>query len=245
LEEGVSATSRIRGPAGSTVKLEVQSPGEAKRTLEVKRGKITGGTKLEAYNIVGTDYGYLLFPPYEYKGLDQDVFNSLQTLATNHNLKGLILDLRIAGSSPQWPLEVLLTMFQNGKIGEFYNRNEKSDLTVQGQDVVGSQTMPLVILVGDNTRGFSEIFAAAMQLNKRAIVVGAQTPGNVETQTPFYLPDGSRIFVESTSFKLQNGKDLGSDGVIPDVLVDARWDQVTADQDPVLDKAIEILEKSK
>jgi hypothetical protein len=33
--------------------------------------------------------------------------------------------------------------------------------------------------------------------------------------------------------------------VTPDVPVDARWDQVAADKDPVLDKAIEILEKSK
>jgi carboxyl-terminal processing protease len=245
LEEGLAATSRIRGPAGSTVKLEVQSPGQAKRTLEVKRGKINSGTKLEAYNIAGTDYGYLLFPPYEYSGLDQDVYNSLQTLATNRNVKGVILDLRIAGSSPQWPLDVLLTMFHNGKMGEFYNRSQKSELTVKGQDVVGSQSMPLVILVGENTRGFSEIFAAAMQLNHRAMVVGMQTPGNVETQTPFYLPDGSRIFIESTSFRLTNGKDLGNGGVTPDVPVDARWDQVAADKDPVLDKAIEILEKSK
>lgn len=245
LDEGLAATSRIRGPAGSTVKLEVQSPGEAKRIVEVKRGKINSSTKLEAYNITGTDYGYLLFPPYEYSGFDQDVFNGLQTLAASRNLKGMILDLRIAGSSPQWPLDVLLTMFQNGKIGEFYNRSQKSELTVQGQDVVGSQTIPLVVLVGENTRGFSEIFAAALQLNQRAVVVGEQTPGTVETQTPFYLPDGSRIFVESTSFRLENGKDLGNGGVTPDVVVDARWDQVLPDKDPVLDKAIEILEKSK
>jgi carboxyl-terminal processing protease len=245
MEEGLGATSRIRGPAGSTVTLEVQSPGQEKRSVEVKRGKINSNTVLEGYAVTGTDYGYLLFPPYEYKGLDQDVLNSLQMLVADGKLKGLIVDLRIAGSSPQWPLDPLLTLFQNGKIGEFYNRNEQSDLVVQGQDMVGSQTLPLVVLVGENTRGFTEIFAAALQLNKRATIVGQQTPGNVETQTPFYLPDGSRMFVESTSFRLDNGTDLGSGGVTPDVVVDASWDQVLPDKDPVLDKAIEILEKSK
>jgi carboxyl-terminal processing protease len=211
----------------------------------VQRGKITSGTRLDAAGITGTNYGYLLFPPYEYSGLDQDVVSGLQTLSTKSQLKGVILDLRIAGSSPQWPLDALLTMFQNGKVGEFYNRSQQSPLNIQGQDVAGSQTMPLVILVGENTRGFSEIFAAAMQLNKRATVIGTPTPGNVETQTPFYLPDGSRIFVESTSFRLDNGKDLGNHGVTPDIVVDGRWDQVTADKDPVLEKAIQILEKSK
>jgi len=123
VEEGLGATSRIRGPAGSTVTLDVRSPSKPERSVKVKRGKIDSSTKLEASNIAGTDYGYLLFPPYEYQGLDQDVLSSLQNLATNRKLKGLILDLRIAGSSPQWPLDTLLTMFQNGTIGDFYNRN--------------------------------------------------------------------------------------------------------------------------
>lgn len=245
VDEGLAATSRIRGAAGTTVKLEVQSPDQPKRTVEVKRGKINSNTKLEAYNIRGTDYGYLLFPPVEYTGLDQDVFNSLQTLASNRKIKGIVLDLRIAGSSPQWPIDTMLTLFQNGEIGTFFNRNRKEALTIKGQDVVGSQSVPVVVLVGKNTRGFTEIFAAGLQLNKRAVVVGEETPGLVETQTPFYLPDGSRMFVESTSFRLANGSDLGSGGVTPDVVMSQGWDQVLPDHDPVLDKAIEILGKAQ
>ena len=245
LEEGANATSRIRGPAGTTVTLGVRSPGKAERSIEIKRAKITSSPKLEAYNIVNTDYGYLLFPPVEYQGLDKDVFNSLQTLATNRELKGLVLDLRIANASPQWPIDTLLTLFQDGKIGEFYNRSKKSALQVQGQDLVGSQTMPLVVLIGEKTQGFAEVFAAGLQLNKRAVIVGEKTPGAVETQAVFYLPDGSRLFVESTSFQLSNGEQLGNTGVIPDVQVQAGWDEVAPDNDPALDKAIEILEKAK
>jgi carboxyl-terminal processing protease len=245
VEEGANATSRIRGPAGSTVKLAVRSPGQQERTIEIKRAKITGTPKLEAYKIVGTDYGYLLFPPVEYQGLDQDVFNSLQTLSSDSNLKGIILDLRITSATPQWPIDTLLAIFQKGKIGEFYNRSKRSALEVQGQDVVGSQTMPLVVLVGEKTQGFAEVFAAGLQLNKRAVIVGEKTPGAVETQAVFYLPDGSRLFVESTSFQLATGEELGNTGVIPDVQVQGRWDEVSLDHDPALNQAIEFLQKAK
>ncbi len=245
LEEGLSAVSRIRGPAGSSVTLDIQSPGKPKRTVDVERAKLTSTGKLESQIIAGTDYGYLLFPPLGYQGLDQDVFNSLQTLATNRKLKGLILDLRVANSSRDWPLEALATIFSNGPIGELYNRNQKQSIEVQGQDVVGSQTMPLVILVGKNTNGFSEIFAASLQLDKRAIVVGEQTPGEVETQSSFYLPDGSRIFVESTSFRLSNGDEIGNIGITPNVQVDASWDEIVPDKDPVIDRAVKILGSQK
>ncbi len=245
LEEGLSAVNQIRGPAGSSVKLDVQSPGKPQRTVDVERAKLTGTGKLEAYAITGTDYGYLLFPPIGYQGLDQDVADSLKTLATNRKLKGLILDLRIANSSRDWPLEALFTMFSNGPVGELYNRDQKQPVEVQGQDVVGSQTMPLVILVGKNTNGFSEIFAASLKLQKRAIVVGEQTPGEVETQSSFYLPDGSRIFVESTSFRLSDGDEIGNIGIIPNVQVNASWDEIMPDNDPVIAQAIKILGRAK
>jgi carboxyl-terminal processing protease len=245
LQEGLGAVDRIRGPAGTSVKLDIQSPGEPKRTVNVKRASLNSTGKLEASMISGTDYGYLLFPPIGYQGLDQDVFDSLKTLATNRELKGLILDLRIANSSQNWPLEALATMFSNGPLGELYNRSQKQTVEVTEQDVVGSQTVPLVILVGKNTNGFSEIFAASLQLAKRAVIVGEQTPGKVETQSSFYLPDGSRIFVESTSFRLSNGAEIGNTGVTPDIRVDASWDQIQPDNDPVVDQAVKVLGSAK
>jgi carboxyl-terminal processing protease len=244
-EEGLDATNRIRGPAGSSVTLDVKTPGKVERLVKVQRAKLTSTGKLAVYNITGTNYGYLLFPPLGYQGLDQEVLDGMQTLATNRKLAGLILDLRIVNSSADWPVDALLTIFNNGRIGEVYSRKEKQPLEIQGQDVVGSQTMPLIILVGQNTKGYAEIFAASMQASKRALVVGEPTPGDVETQSSFYLPDGSRLFIESASFRLSSGDELGTTGVVPDVLVPASWDQVLPDRDPVLDQAIEIIGKLK
>ena len=241
LEEGLGASERIRGPAGSSVTLQVKTPGKPERSVEVERAKLTSTGKLDVYNVTGTNYGYLLFPPQGYEGLDQEVFDGLQTLATNRKLEGLILDLRIVHSSADWPVDALLTIFSDGKIGEVYNRENNRPLEIQGQDLLGSQTMPLVILVGQNTKGYAEIFAASMQASQRAVIVGEPTTGEVETQSSFYLPDGSRMFLQSASFRLSNGDEIGSTGVVPDVLVPAGWDEIVPNQDPVLDQAIEII----
>ena len=242
LEEGVNAVNRIRGPAGSSVTLDVQSPGEPERSIELQRAKLTSTGTLEARMIPDTNYGYILFPPISYSNLMKDVLESLQSFTTNRTLEGLILDLRIAGSARGWPLEELLTVFHDGNIGEFYNsENQEQVITINGEDQFGSQSVPLVIIVGQNTTGSPEIFAASLQAGERAAIVGASTPGAIESTASFYLPNGSRVFIESTSFRLPNGEEIGNSGVKPDVEVEAGWDEVLPDADPVLDTAVELL----
>ena len=241
LEEGIAAVDRVRGPAGSSVTLSIQSPGEPVRSVEVKRGKLNSTGRLEAYNLTGTNFGYLLFPPVGYDTLDEDVVKSLQALTTNRVLEGLILDLRIASSTRGWPLEPIYTMFFNGPMGDFYNRSDKQTVQVEGQDVFGSQEVPLVVLVGRNTSGTPEILAASLQAHERATVIGEATPGSIEGATSYYLPDGSELFIQTTSFMLPNGEEIGTQGVVPDLVVEAGWDEISPNNDPVLDKAIEFL----
>jgi carboxyl-terminal processing protease len=245
LEEGITAINRVRGPAGSSVTLSIQSPGSPEHSINVKRGKLTSTGKLQSSIVPETDYGYILFPPVTYSALADDFTKALQTFTTNRTLKGVILDLRIAGSTSGWPLEPVYTTFSNGAIGEFYNRNNKQVVEVKGQDVSGSQKVPLVILVGQNTTGFPEILAASLQMHKRATVIGETTPGAIEAATPYYLPDGSEAIIETTSFKLPDGGDVGKTGVVPDIPLQQGWDEVLPNDDPVLDRAIQYLDKQK
>jgi len=245
LGEGITAVNRVKGPAGSSVTLSIQSPGSAERSIDVKRGKLTSTGTLDASMIQGKDYGYLLFPPVGYSTLKDDVTKSLQTFTTNRTLEGLILDLRIAGSLRGWPLEELYTMFSGGAMGEFYNREQKQVVEVKAQDSFGSQKVPLVILVGQNTSGSPEILAGSLQMHKRATVIGETTPGAIESSSSYYLPDGSEAFVETTSFVLPNGDELGTTGVIPDIALQQGWDEVLPNKDPVLDRAIQYLDTQK
>ena len=51
--------------------------------------------------------------------------------------------------------------------------------------------------------------------------------------------------MESTSFRLLNGEEVGNKGVQPDLEVEAGWDEVIPDADPVLEAAIELLDAQK
>jgi len=245
LDEGITAVNRVRGPAGSSVTLSIQSPGSSEHSIDVKRGRLTSTGKLEATSITGTNYGYLLFPPVAYSTLLDDVTKSLQTFTTNRTLDGVILDLRITGSTRGWPLEDLFNMFYRGALGEFYNRDKKQSVEVKGQDVSNSQKVPLIILVGQNTTGFPEILAGSLQMHKRATVIGETTPGAIETSSSYYLPDGSEAIIETTSFVLPNGDALGTTGVVPDISLQQGWDEVLPNRDPVLDRAIQYLDEQK
>jgi len=246
LEEGLTVVNRIRGPAGSSVTLNVKTPGKSERSIEVTRGKLTSTGKLESHQIKGTQYGYILFPPISYATMTDDLLASMQEFTTNQKLEGLILDLRVAGSSRGWPLEELLTLFHDGDIGEFYNSTRETQLvTIKGEDRFSSQTVPLIVLIGQNTSGFPEILAASLQEGNRAVVIGESTSGSIETTSSFYLPDGSRIFIETASFRLPNGQEIGTSGLYPDVTLQIGWDDVLPNADPVVEKAVTTLDEQK
>jgi len=68
LEEGLGAVSRIRGPAGSSVTLDVQSPGQAQRSVQVTRAKLTTTGKLNAYNVPTASMGICCSHPLRIRG---------------------------------------------------------------------------------------------------------------------------------------------------------------------------------
>jgi carboxyl-terminal processing protease len=241
LEEGLSVVNRVRGPAGSTTVLTVQTPGENDREVELTRAQLTGQGALKAQQLENTSLGYVLFPPSAYAGMTDEFLLALTDFSSKE-LRGLILDLRISNAIAGWPLEEMLTLFQNGNIGEVYDRNGRQDLRLDGQDLFGSQDIPLVILVGENTRGLPEVFAAAMQSNNRAAVIGSHTSGDIETLAGFLLPDGSQVFIASTAFRLSSGEEIGINGISPQVEIEARWDQIIPNEDPVIQAAVESFE---
>lgn len=240
-DEGETVVRRIRGPAGSRATLRVRSPGRSPRDVEVTRGRVTATDVLKGGMIPRAGIGYLLFPPAPYDELGSDMLNSLRVLSDGRELNGLILDLRIATIGGGWPLTPLLALFANGNLGEIYTRTSTQAITVEGQDVFNSQHVPLAVLIGPDTQGAPEIFAAALQAAGRAVLVGLPTPGEVEGITEFALPDGSRAFIATSSYRTPDGREIGLTGVIPDVEVNADWDAVTLENDPVRDAAVQAL----
>ena len=237
-EEGEQVVTRIRGPAGSVVNLTVRSPNEAPRVVAVTRGQVQLGQATSGLRVgllPGSDVAYLLFPRQTPATLTTEVVQLLQSLAEQVAVRGLILDLRIAAVGESWPLVEMLTLFSDGALGELYSTQETFPISVTGQDVAGSQTLPLAVLIGSDTEGYPEIFAAALQSVGRAVLFGTRTSGEIETRQLVPLPDGSRLLIASTAYRTPTQLDVGLNGLEPNLRVGFDWDAVTAAVDPVRD----------
>ena len=165
----------------------------------------------------------------------------MKAAAAQNKVSGIVLDLRVARSAGSWPLNDMLSIFANGKLGEFYSRKATTPVEIEGVDTGGSQKLPLVLLVGPDTEGSPEIFAAALQDSGRATLIGLPTAGRIFGYNTVPLPDGSRLTLAVTSYKTSTGRDLGENGLEPDLLIKEDWDQVNRENDPPLAKALDIL----
>jgi carboxyl-terminal processing protease len=239
-EEGLAVVDRIRGPEGSDVVLEVASPGELRREVVVTRGRLTAIDRFYTGKFP-SGASYILSPVMADRTLSDAIVEDLHDLEEQAQTPGIILDLRIAHATAEWPLISLLALFSDGNHGAFYGREEQTPLTVAGQDLYSSQSIPLVILIGPDTNGPSEVFAAALQANGRATLVGLPTPGKILGFEVRRLSDGSQLTYAASSFNTSDGQDLAWSGISPDVLVNDDWDQVSTEFDPVVETAVQIL----
>ncbi len=236
-EEGLGVVERVRGPAGSVVTLDVRAPDGSRRIVTVTRGRLQAADRLR-WEILNPAHAGLIRLPIgagaELSGMMQ---RALEGLA-GHQPRNLIIDMRVAHSAAAWPLEEILGLFTEGELGSQYSRSAQRALKVSGRDLAGSQSIPLILLIGPETRGASEVFAAALQATGRATLIGRPTPGQVLGFDHFMLPDGGEVFFGSSSYISPFGADIGMQGVQPDVPVAARWDQVSDENDAVIDRAL-------
>jgi carboxyl-terminal processing protease len=238
-----NAVERVRGEPGSALTVTVRSPGEEPREVTLERQLIVASTSGAQLTLLGREgsIAYYLFPVFPSAGFAASFQESFETLQAESPLSGIILDLRISSPSANWPIDELLTMFGNGVIGEVYTRQAANPLVINGRDIAGSQDLPMAIRVGPGTGGLLELMAGGLQAAGRAVLVGDNTAGEVEGMRSFFLPDGSRIFVPTSSFRTPDGRDVGRTGLQPDIAVEEDWDEVTAEADPVIFAAVQAL----
>jgi C-terminal peptidase prc len=242
LEEGADIVQRIRGEAGTKVVLTVQTPGKDKREVEVTRAQINGSGGVVVEEIAGTNVGYIRFPTVGTTTNTKEVLDAIEFFSTNNNLKGVILDLRISGGNSNFPLEDMLTLFINDLNIDIYSIAETNSFSIEGQDFSGSQNVPIVVLIGENTIGTAEIFAAAIQEKDRGILIGSNSAGGIEALSAYTLPNGGQILIASASFRVGENESLGIEGVSPEVQVEAEWDDIVIGEDPVIQQAIQSFE---
>jgi carboxyl-terminal processing protease len=238
---------RIRGELGTEVTVTVQAPDGPPRVITVGRGPLGDGGEVEA-RVINQNIGYIFIPP----GIDEAslgvrVTNELRAMREEDGIQALIIDLRIARVGPEWPLDEMLGLFVHGEAYELYNAAQSQVVSVTGKDVAGSQELPLVVLVGYDTDGMSEIFAGALQALGRATIVGGQTRGGIAVVFNLPVPAtevedaeiGGVLVLPIATARSLEGHAWGRVGVTPDKEIDLLWEDFSAENDSQLAAAAE------
>lgn len=257
----------VLGPANSKVVLGVRREGETKLLeFTIIRAKIIVPS-VESKMLEG-DIAYVHLFTFGDK-TSADLKAALQTLMAQ-NPKGLILDLRNNGGGYlQTAIEVTSQFIPAGQVvmHEDYGNGERDTYTALRGGL--ATEIPMVVLVNEGTASASEIVSGAIQDYGRGILVGVTTfgKGSVQTVVPLSNEQGA-VRVTVARWLTPKDRQIHEVGLTPDVklavFTQEQWDagidleaqglteadviilteeEVKAQRDPQLEKAIELLSK--
>ena len=235
------AVRRIRGERGTKVMLAVFRPStSADLTFEIVREKITvPSTEHEVLKTATGAIGYVAINQFG-DDTTKETRAALEDLK-KHRLSGAILDLRFNGGGYlDGSIEVVSFFLAQGKVVGVYRRGEAEESHFVLGDVI-LPDLPLVVLINEGSASASEIVAGALQDNRRAVIVGAKSFGKGTVQDVIDLPGGSSLRVTVAKWKTPSGRDLGKEGVHPDLAVPMKAEDYVAGRDPQKAAAIEYL----
>lgn len=230
---------KVLGPAGSTVRLTIQREGEdAPLEFTVTRERIV--VKSVTGKMLENDIAYVEINTFG-DNTTQELRLVLDELMPQKP-KGMIIDLRYnVGGYLQTSVEVASEFIPKGVI--LYE--QYGDGTRQVYEAIpnGRATeIPLVVLINEGTASASEIVAAAIREYGRGKLVGVNSfgKGSVQNWVPLSSKQGAvRITIARWLTPQENT--IHGEGLIPDYVVEMTDEDVEAERDLQLDKAIEVL----
>jgi carboxyl-terminal processing protease len=245
---GASQVLKLRGEAGTTVKVDLQSPGAQPRVLSITRGLVVRALPVEARLLPGPKkIGYLKVPTLSEDAVYKDMRAALRKLMEENGeaLDGIVLDLRNnPGGSYLNAIALLGHFLPDGAYGSLIKRGEPDEPFEVNSLIYGnSDKAPLIVLTNYNTVSFAEISAAVIQRSGRGRVFGQRTRGNIELVRSNDLRYGARLMIAEQTYRPAVGANWEGVGLQPDIEVDLDWENMTDEDDAMLKAAIAELSK--
>ena len=238
-------SSKIKGTAGSTVKIKVIR-GEEELTFDVERAEIKV-YKIK-HEMLQNNIGYIDFDSFTDTSYNE--FKAAYEELKNNGATSLIVDLRNnTGGYVDSALNIADMFVDSGKallITEDKNGNRYTQSSKNSKEI----DMPVVVLVNEYTASASEILTGILKDYKLATIIGTTTYGKGVIQEVY--PDvlgkdiGGALKVTVSEYFTPNGNKINKVGIEPDEKIeldDSESTDITKDTDTQLQKAIEILKK--
>lgn len=213
------AIARMRGRAGSAVKLSVEREGLAQPlVLEVRRGQVqlhtVRGELLEGR------YGYVRvnhFSDTTAPDLERVVLD-LRAQAGGH-LEGMVLDLRNnPGGVLEAGVDVADAFLDRGVIVSADGRAADAKFVMKAAPGDLLEGAKLTLLVNGGSASSSEIVAGALRDNGRATLVGRTTYGKGSVQTVMPMTGGRALKLTTSRYYTPSGVSINEKGLKPDVV---------------------------
>ena len=211
------ATARIKGPAGTPVRLEVvNSSGEERRSFRLRRARVvvpvadsritqSGGRELGVVELASFSSG-------AHGRLRQEVDKVLRRGAD-----GLVLDLRGNGGGLLREAVLVSSIFIEDGLVTFTRGRTKPRRNFEAQGDAIAEDVPVVVLVDRGSASASEIVTGALRDRHRATVVGQRTFGKGVFQEVQPLSNGGLLDLTVGEYFLPSGENIGKKGIVPTV----------------------------
>lgn len=221
----------IRGEAGTTAVLEVLGTGGATRTVEVRREAVA--TDPVSYEMLEDSVGYVKLANF-YENSAQRLKEAVEDLQAQ-GARALVFDMRNNGGGYLTQLtEMLDFLLPEGPIFISRSRSGREEVI---QSDAACVDLPMAVLVNEDTYSAAEFFAAQLQEDGAAVIVGVPTSGKGYSQQTFPLPHGGALNISTAAYFTGDGTSLIGTGL----RLDAQVEQ-TEEGDAQLEAALALLQ---
>ena len=240
------AVKLIRGKGGTKVSLTIyrENSDPKIKEYEITRAKIVvPAVKLEFKTGKNNEpIAYLKISQFTSHLLDE-FDKAAQTIAANDKCNKIIIDVR---NNPGGLLDQVIAMsrffLKNGDTIVIEGKGKQSEEQVYKNFSDGPfNKYKIAVLINEGSASASEILAACLKENINATLVGQKTFGKGSVQYPLKLSDGSMLKVTVAEWLTPKGNHIDGVGIKPDIEVELKEEDIKAEKDPQLNKAIEII----
>jgi carboxyl-terminal processing protease len=205
------ATTRIKGPAGTEVRLTVRS-GKHTREVTLKRAEVEiPVVRSDMRRAYGRKIAYVHLAGFT-AGAHDAVGEAVRKLI-KEGAQGVVLDLRDNGGGLlNEAVDVSSIFIPDGRIVSTKGRARPERVYDATGGAIDTH-IPVVVLVNDRSASASEIVTGALQDRHRATVVGTRTFGKGVFQEIEPLSNGGALDITVGEYFLPSGRNLGGGGV--------------------------------
>jgi carboxyl-terminal processing protease len=217
------AVTKMRGPAGTQITLTLKRNGISTPVVVTLTREIIQiqAVKFKLYQTSAGPIGYIRLASFSERA-DEDIRNAVKTMEGQSHmpLHGYILDMRDnPGGLLDQAVAVSDDFLNNGEIVSTHGRHDQDDQVFYAQQGDITDGAPVVVMTNEGTASAAEIVTAALQQNRRALVLGTRTFGKGSVQTIVPIPNNGALRLTTALYYTPSGKSIQDYGVSPDVKV--------------------------